>query len=144
MICSEIFIDAAIPAKVFLLTTLDFTFVKYPSSSSGNLWYKKSATTASKIVSPRNSKRSLEIKFSEVLAIDLWVSEVLKTCRLFGLYPNFLIRKRISLRSSLLFGLERNVNHRFKTFYLNFLNIAEVLCPPNPKVLDKATFTVRF
>lgn len=98
---------------------------------------------ASIIVSPRNSRRSLEISFSEVLEIDLWVSAILKSNNFFGLYPNCLIMNRINLRSFLLFGLLLNENRRFKTSYFNFLKIAEVLCPPNPKVLDKATFTSR-
>ncbi|MFM7473123.1 MAG: hypothetical protein ACKO00_04325, partial [Crocinitomicaceae bacterium] len=60
--------------RFFLSTTLPFPLVQPPSSPFANFYHKYSALTASKIASPRNSKRSFESSEFGLAKLDLCVT----------------------------------------------------------------------
>ena len=62
-----------------------------------------------------------------------------------GRYPKRSMMKRIKVSSSLVRFSGNEKKCLIKDAYpLNFLTITDVLCPPNPKVLDIATLTILF
>ena len=131
------------------LTMRERIFVKKPSFRLGKWVNRYSVTMASRIASPRYSKRSLLILlFSAVtMDADLWTSAILKRSKLVGFRLNsFLSRWSKSFSSALNLEfwvvLEKILNTTDYSVY--FLKITDELCPPKPNVLLNATLTLRF
>ena len=89
-----------------------------PSSSPGNFSNKRLATIASIIESPRNSRRSLDSRFSLSLENDLCVRATLNRSVFRGRYPNLPITNLIILISSLDFFFGIKFTRNFKLLFV--------------------------
>ena len=97
------------------------------------------------IESPKNSRRSFDTNLSDLFTKERCVIALLKYDKFLGLYPKRSIIKRIKSNSSLeRLDVKNKIRLSNVAYPLNFFTITDVLCPPNPNVFDKATFTVLY